>query len=931
MKMNRLKNILITLFFGSAVLLHAQSPDGGISPVEQKLNDTLNVGYQVKVASRLNSYAISGVNAGAFEKSPSIDISKALYGKIAGLNVYQGTGSSSDNISRLSIHGKAPLVLIDGFPRNISDITTSEIESVYVLKDAAASALYGIRGANGVVMVTTKRGKSDRLKVRVGYNFGVNTQFRSPRFSDAYTYAGLLNNALISDGLSPRYSDQELNAFQAGTYPFDFPNVNWWDQTLNSSGYTHNLKMTVNGGNERFRYYTVIDYYRDRSMLKENRGDFRYSTAPTDTRVSLRTNIDVNITESTYFKTGISGKLHEINGTRYGQSAIFSPIYNTPAAAFPVRHLNGIYGGSAVYGENNPVGLLKDYGHRRSMYGVLLADFSLRQELNAVTEGLGAELLFSFDNIGGMQENTIKEYRYMDSGARLAEDGTLITTPAIFGKDSETLGHSQPFESLSISSDFQAKVDYNRSFEQHDIGGAFIYQAQSLTHHGRNNSRKNQSFIVNATYNYDERYILNVVFNRSGSAYLPDGDKYMSYPAVSAAWLLSNESFLQNNSWLSLLKARASYGLSGWDGNLSHELWRQSYGGSGTSYNFGVNANEVWGGREGNLPVIGLVPEKSEKATVGVDLEAFDHRLAISADGFYDKRSGILVSGSNATSGIIGIGIGMTNEGVHEYRGVDASLSWNDKVGDVSYLVATNFSYVNSTIINENQAFQEYDYLYIKGNRVGQRYGLEAIGFFHSQQEINNSPRQTFSQTLPGDVKYKDQNSDGLIDEKDVVRMFGSSIPRFYFGFSFNLQYKRVALHADFQGLTGMTVSLLDSPLYRPLVGNGNISDTFLENEVPWTPGQKERATMPRLTTLENPNNYRPSSLWYRDGSFLKLRNLMLSYTLPRSTMHVAETEFFVQGTNLFSLDNIQFADPEQLGIAYPSTRSFWAGLKLNF
>ncbi|MDD3309540.1 MAG: SusC/RagA family TonB-linked outer membrane protein [Dysgonamonadaceae bacterium] len=928
--MNKLKNILIALFFGCTVFLNGQSHTASIFP-EQKLTDTLNIGYQIKITPQTSSYSIEGVNESALDKSPYIDISKALYGKIAGLNVYHGSGSSVDNISRLTIHGKNPLVLIDGFPRSISDITSTEIESIYVLKDAAASALYGMRGANGVVLISTKRGANDRLKVKMDYNFGVNTQFRSPEFADSYTYAQSLNTALQGDRLALRYNQQELDAFQTNIYPFAYPNVNWWDQTMNNTGYSHNLKMSFNGGNERFRYFTVIDYFRDRSMLKKNTQDLRFDTEPTDTRASLRTNIDVDITDKTFLKTGIVGKLNEINGTRYGRNNIFTPIYNTPSAAFPIRHENGIYGGNSVYGANNPVALLKDYGHTRNMYGTLLADMSLRQELDVITQGLGAEVLYSFDNIGGIRENSIKEYRYLDANARLAEDGTLVTTPKIYGKDSETLGHSQPFESLMVSSDFQAKMDYNRTFDKHNIAGALIYQMQSVTQQGRNNSRKNQSFIANATYIYDQRYILNGVFSRSGSSYLPDGDKYANYPAISAAWLISNESFMKNNTSVDMLKLRSSYGFSGWDGNLSHELWRQAYGGSGTSYNFGVNASEVWGGSEGDLPVVGLVAEKSEKFTLGVDLKAFNTRLDASVEGFYEKRSDMLVSGSNSTSGIIGIGIGRTNEGVHKFRGFDVSLSWNDKIGDFGYVLSSNMSYINSEVINENQAYQEYDYLYTLGNRVGQRYGLEAIGFFYSQQEINNSPQQTFSQVSPGDVKYKDQNGDNIIDEKDVVRMFGSNIPRFYFGFNINLEYKRFELNADFQGLTGMTISLLDSPLYKPLVGNGNISETFLSNETYWTPSNKENVTMPRLTTMENLNNYRPSSLWYRDGSFLKLRNLLLSYTFPKSQVGFADMKLFVQGTNLFSLDNIHFADPEQLGIAYPATRSYWAGIKFNF
>lgn len=925
--MNKINYILTTLLLGGSVALHAQTP---AAASDMQLADTLSVGYRMNVSSRTSSYSVSGVNASAFEKSPHIDISKALYGKVAGLNVYQGTGSSADNVSSLSIHGHAPLVLIDGFPRDITDISSMEIESCYVLKDAAAAALYGMRGANGVILITTKRGTSNGLKVKVDYNFGVNTQFRSPDFADAYTYANALNSALSGDGLSARYNLQELDAFRTGIYPYDYPNVDWWNETLNKTGFTHNLKMAFSGGSEKFRFYTVVDYYRDRSMLKKNTEDTRYDTTPTDTRLAVRTNLDVNVTKSTYLKLGIAGKLKELRGTRYGRNAIFNDIYGIPSAAFPIRHENGIFGGSSVYGDKNPVALLKHYGHIRNVYGSLLADLSIRQELEMLTKGLALEAAISFDNIGGMYETSSKSYRYMNTGASIAEDGTLITTPTIWGTDSETLGHSQPFENLLFRSNFQAKADYNRTFDKHRIGGALIYDMQSVNRNGRNNSQKNLSVLMNAIYTYDDRYTLNAVFNRSGSAYLPDGDKFANYPAVSAAWIVSNEAFMEKITPINLFKIRASYGLSGWDGNLSHELWRQSYG-YAAGYNFGENAGSVSGGSEGNLPVVGLVAEKSKKATFGFDLSAFNNRLDATVEGFYEKRSDILVSGANSTSGIIGVTVGQVNEGVYKYKGFDASLNWNDKAGDFHYSIGATMSYLNSEVVNVNQAYQEYDYLYTKGNRVGQMYGLEAIGFFNSQQEINNSPQQTFSDIAPGDVKYKDQNGDNRIDEKDVVKMFGSSLPRFYFGFNLNLSYKRFELSANFQGMTGVTVSLLDSPLYRPLVDNGNISNTFLNEEVCWTPENKAQATMPRLTTQENQNNYRASSLWYRDGSFLKLRNLLVAYTFPKSQTRFADLRVFVQGTNLFSLDNIHFADPEQLGIAYPSTRSYWAGVKLNF
>ena len=222
-----------------------------------------------------------------------------------------------------------------------------------------------------------------------------------------------------------------------------------------------------------------------------------------------------------------------------------------------------------------------------------------------------------------------------------------------------------------------------------------------------------------------------------------------------------------------------------------------------------------------------------------------------------------------------------------------------------------NGAYIDSKIINDNQEYQEYDYLYRKGNRVGQFYGLEVEGFFQDQMQINNSPVQTFSTVRPGDIRYKDQNGDGIINEQDVVKMFGASVPRFYFGFGLNASYGNVELSMDFQGLTGRTVNLLHSRLYQPLVENGNISTTFLDNETPWSPQDASSATMPRLTTLPNANNYRSNSLWLRDGSFVKLRNLMVAYTFPKETTTFADLKIYIQGTDLFSADNIKTLDPE--------------------
>lgn len=861
-----------------------------------------------------------------FENSPHIDVAKALYGKAAGLNVYQGNGESTTNYSSLSLHGHAPLIVIDGFIRDLNHITPSEIESLVVLKDATSAALYGVRGANGVVLINTKRGRNQKLKITANYQMGVNTQFRSPQFADAYTYANKINEALELDGLTTKYNNIALNAFKNNQYPYIYPNINWWDEIYSKTAFNHRFNMTFNGGNQRFRYYTVIDYMHDEGLIKNLSTDTRYNSKFTDMRLSLRGNIDAKISPTTNFKVGIVGKIAEDNRPNYSEN-LYTTLYKTPSAAFPIRQEDGIYGGSSIYGENNPYAMVASTGNHRNTYASMLADATLAQKLDIITKGLSGELAVSFDDFGKMFDKSIKTYRYEELIPSF-ENGSLSTTPHIYGKDSETLDHSQGLMSIYLRFMFQGRLKYHLNLCKHEVDLAAIYDQQSYTASGRNKSTKRQSGIFNATYNYDNRYFLQGVINYSGTSFLPKGKQFHTYPAISASWEIGNENFMKELPF-EKMQIYGSYGLSGWDGNLSHELYLQNYV-TGNSYYFTNNVAKFGGMVEGTLPVENLTVEKSEKSTVGINISLLKQRLGLNIETFYEKRSDILVT-SSSTSGIIGVEVGKLNAGIQKYKGFDASLTWNDKIRYFQYGVTANVSYVNSKIIEDNQAFQEYDYLYHKGNRVGQFYGLEVIGFFHDQIDINNSPKQTFSTVRPGDIKYKDQNGDNIIDEKDRVRMFGSSIPRCYFGINLSASYKKFELYADFQGLTGKTISLLDSPLYQPLVNNGNISTQIVKNEVPWTPQNASEATLPRLTTLDNKNNYQQNSLWLRDGSFLKLRNLTIAYTFKKSQTRFADIKVYLQGTNLFSLDNIGFTDPEQLTANYPSLRTYWMGIKLNF
>ena len=872
--------------------------------------DSIVLGNQYGLAAGSNA----SKDASTFEKSPEIDIAKALYGQFSGLLVKQGTGRSDENQSKLRLHGHSPLILVDGFPRELNDLTGIEIEEITVLKDAAAAALYGVKGANGVIMITTRRGQATALKVTAKYQYGYEMALRTPEFADAYTYAFYANQASELDGLAPRYSNEALNGFYYGTDPYAYPNVDWWGEIFRNHGDNHRAQFTFTGGNKNFRYFTAVDYYKNNAMYVNPSYDNRYNGHVYDNRLGIRANVDVNITNSTAMKINVMARLSEDNKPYYLRSnSIEKLLYKIPAAAFPIKQANGTYGGSAIYGSANPVAQFQESGQNQYSRPKVLADMTLRQDFIDLVPGLTADASVAFDYIGKMTETATKEFQYAEL------TGETLT---YYGTNSKTLDYSHWFSSLSMKFEIQGKVNYTRSFGDHRIAGHLGYRQRSWIEAERNESSKTQEYIATATYSWKDRLFVDAVVNYSGSAYLEPGKRFNLYPAISASYIASTEPYV---------KVFGSFGLSGSDGDLEHELWRQAYGSSnGHSYNFGTTVSSYSGRAEGNMAALTLAPEQAMTLNLGAETRLLGDRLTARVEGFYEDRTKILIEPSNVSE-VIGIGISDQSLGENKYKGIDLSLSWDEKRGDIEYGVYANGSWLFTEVVDDGQAYQAYEYLYHKGNPVGQCYGLEVIGFFQDQTEINNSPKQTFGEVRPGDLKYRDQNNDGVIDNQDRVKMFGSSTPMFQYGFGLHAGWKGLQVYADFQGVTGVTVSLLDSPLYTPISGNSTISKTFLERETPWTPETAATATMPRLTTLDGDNNYRSNSLWYRDGSFLKLRNIGISYTIPRDLLKICDATVSLNGTNLFCVDDIGFADPEQLSATYPSTRVIWAGVKFNF
>ena len=920
--MKIIKEIYVAAFLSVSVFSYAQD------------TKMINRGFNLSGRSEESTAAVSTIYMDD-SKTSDINPANSLYGKLPGLFSLQGSTVAWDNDPTMYVRGLAtmgagtPLVLIDGFERPLSSLSQDEIESVTVLKDAASQALYGVRGANGVILVTTKRGILEGMKVHASYQFGINTPFRLPDMADGYTYALAMNEALRMDGLSALYSNSDLEAFRTGSNPELFPNVNWKDEVLKNKGTTHQFNASFTGGGKNVSYFAAINYIGDNGFMNENYFSPDYSSQMSWDKLSARANLDINATKLTLVKLNLLGELSQHNRPATEYSTLFPMIYDVPAAAFPVKTGTGVWGGDNV--RKNPVAesVAKGFsvGNDRALY----ADLRIIQDLSVLTSGLSAELAIAYDNRASYWDNKTKNYLY-ESLQPVRDNGGTITdiTRTRYGQETD-LSFSSSLGYQNRVTTFEAKVNYEKNWQDmHQLNAAVIYHQEENSLKGINNTYRRQSYIGNASYTYKSKYLADLVLTYSGSSVLGSSDKYAFFPAVSAGWVISSEDFMKEVTAIDYLKARASWGITGSD-RFAYDYDKYYFKTGISSYFFGDNNNSVSGNGEFRLPNLKLKPETAYKFNFGIDMEVFK-RLSLSADAFYEKRTNILVNSSAIYSSVLGVSTPILNDGEVKNYGFEAGLSWRDRIGDFTYMLAGNFTFARNEIVNMDEGYKPYDYLKNTGNRIGQYYGLEAIGFFQDEADIAGSPAQSFSNVVPGDVKYKDQNGDKVIDDYDKVAIgYSTVLPEIMYGFSIGLGYKNVSLKADFQGVANYTLVRNMSSMYRPLVGNKNVSQHYLENR--WTP-ENTNARYPRLTTKQNDNNFRESSIWAENGNFLKLRNVELAYTLPKSWVNkirLSNINLFARGMNLFSFDHVKDMDPEQMYATYPSFRSYNIGLTLDF
>lgn len=947
------RNIFVlSLLAGLSLPAAAQQDSTGIAFVDQ----VIEVGANKDFTRAQSTAAVSVITNRDVNKRSAKNIGNSILGQGNGLVSLQGTGTYFEQNPTFYVRGlqslgtSAPLVLVDGVERDLSIVSSDEVDHVSILKDAAAVALYGYKGANGAILITTKRGQYNSQNIRVTYDHLFNFQIDRPKFVNGATFASAMNEALVNEGSAARYSQEEISAFQSGQYPYQYPNVNWVDETFRKSGATNKLAVEFSGGGERFRYFTMVNLLSDKGFIKNFGETDGYSTQDKYVRGNLRTNLDIDLTPTTLLKVNMLGVLSEMSRpggpTSIGSTSttaiadLWDMVYSVPSSAFPIKNENDEWGGSATYsGVNNPVAESAGAAYYKLHERALFADMTLNQDLKYWTPGLSLTARLGYDTYSTLYEDHSMTYvygNYPATGVGSKGDYWSSGTPGTMSKNYGTIDWARRLI-------FSAGFNYDRTFaEKHYVYGQlrYDYEWQNTTGStGYTIYRHTGSFLGH--YGYDNRYIAELALVYAGSNRLAPGTKWNLSPTLSAAWVLSNENFLKDNTTVNFLKLRASAGLINADylpGDNVWTYWTQSFsqGSSATgSYPFGSGYDVVYANTTlGQIATVNPSHEKAYKYNVGIDATLFGG-LNAELDVYYQQRKDIWVSGAGAYTALIGFDAPYINDGKVDSKGFELSLDYNKQIGDLAFNIGGSFNYNKNEIKEQAEEPKAFDNLVETGNPLQSTYGLVAIGLFKDEADIAASPTQTFSTVRPGDIKYQDINNDGVIDANDKTKIgYSAYAPEIFYNIHAGAEYKGIGVNLMFQGVANYSANLSAKGMYWPLLNSTSLSQQYYDGR--WSPNNPDpSAAFPRLSTTSNANNYQTSTYWQRDRSFLKLRNVEVYYNLPKSLMQktgfVNTAKVYVRGVDLLCFDHLDDADPESYGVTNPLNKSIVAGVQLSF
>lgn len=893
--------------------------------------------------------AITTVSAESL-KVPVAKISTSLAGQMAGIVAVQRSGEPGAGadfwIRGINTFGdnNRPLVLVDGIERSMDLVDPEDIESFSILKDATATAVYGVRGANGIVLITTKKGKEGKPRINARVEYGVSNPVRTPKLANASQWIDYYNDITYDYSGRIPYPADIKQKYLDGSDPDLYPNVDWMKEIFKNTSTSQRVNLNISGGGKRIRYYVSGSFYNENGLYNAQKGD-QYNPSLYYNKFSFRSNLDIDVTSSTIVNVNLANQYENKNRPGVETNAMWEWVMQTVPISTPTVYSDGTI--ASPHNGANPYNSLNNTGYSHDFYNNAQALIGLTQDFSMFLPGLKANVKFSWDATNAATINRTKgPASYYATGRD--EDGNLI-----FHKNGDGSNYLQLTKNNwgDRTTNLEASLTYENVFnEVHRVGGLFLFNMREYTNNFPDNyiagfPNKNQGIAARATYSFMDKYFIEGNFGYNGSENFAPGKKFGFFPSIALGYLISNEEFFKRlHPVVNLLKIKGSHGEIGNDrigGDRRFAFNSEMSEGGG--YSFG-SMGQTWvggiaTGHPGNPDVSW---ETAKKTNVGFELGLFD-KLKIQTDYFYEKREGIFIQQQSLPS-IVGNNVTQyVNLGSMKNQGIDASLEYNQQINEFTIQARANFTFNRNKKLYDDKPTPVWAYQEDAGLPYLQQKGLIALGLFESEEDIATSPKQNFGTVRPGDIKYKDINGDGVIDAYDKVAIGRTDVPEINYGFGASIGWRGFDLSLFFQGVGNVTNFISGSPIYGQS-GNilvlGQIYSDVADNR--WSLSNPDpSAKYPRLSMALNENNRQNSTYNQRDMSFLRLKNAEFGYTVPRkitSRIGLSTVRFYIQGLNLLTFSKFKLWDPEisegfdnaNYGKKYPQMRVVNFGLNVN-
>lgn len=918
----------------------------------EHIGEVVVVGYATQEKATLTG-ALSTIKADDIVDAPVSNLSQAFAGRMSGVLTQQRSGQPGADGVSIRIRGtgtynsdsSGALILVDGVERSMSMLDPNEIESVTVLKDASSTAVYGIRGANGVILVTTKQGQKGDAKVSYSGNFALQIPTRLPKILDSYNYASLYNEARWNDTANPTdiYSPEELTKYKTGSDPLMYPNIDWFDYCMKSVATQHKHNVSLSGGTNFIRYYLSLGYFQQNGLQKEFNSKYGYSNQDKYKKFNLRSNVNMTIAKGTNLKLSLGVARGERFTVPSGKFFWYLAI--TPPNLSP-----GFVDGKLICFEGKgtpPPSQLMD-GLSTTTKNSLNLALELDQNLGFITKGLALRVKAAYDDdyaytVKRGKNEPVYYARYADV------DGEQKVVFRKVGEDGNLSSPSTTFSARARKVYGEAALTYKRAFGDHHLSALALMTLTKKWFHGRNYPGVPIGYMEGVgriTYNYAYKYLLEFNIGCNGSENFPSNSRFGVFPAFSAGWVITKEPFFKKiipSKVMSYMKISSSYGIVGNDrlGTRRFLYMPTEYVG-GNSVAFGDDRLIYTGLKQGKIGNPDITWERVKKFNFGIDTRWYNDHISFSFNYFLDKRDNILTPLLTLPSHVAQGSSDGYNIGKTENRGYEIELGFKGNIGKLSYSINGNYSFARNKILERDEVRDVNNpHLWRTGRRIGELFGYVFDGFFNSQEEIDRAPEQ-FGVTLrPGDVRYVDVNGDGVVNTNDMVPLKHPTFPEINYGFDINLKWKNFDLSLLFQGAANVSMVLGDN-FKKPFDMKGNVYQHSVDrwhyvdadHTIPY-----KGAKYPRLTTnYGNLNNYYASSLWVKDASYLRLKNLVFGYTFRspwlKNKLHVSRIRLYMSATNLFTISSMKIVDPEAYasnGLNYPNLRVVNFGVNIDF